>query len=109
MSRSPSSFLKYQLMGMQVLLRKLFFIFALLLPGLFAFGQHDLSGSRRHSLYTYVYRVSDRGALTLYQSDMAGPAEKLRPRPGASLKQTICFPQSAAAAVDNPAIRRTVC
>ena len=108
MSRSPASFLKYQLMGMQVLLRKLFFIFALLLPGLFAFGQHDLSGSRRHSVYTYVYRVSEREALTLYQSDMADPSEKYLHSLVDSFKETSSFAEAAAAGLEKPAICLTL-
>lgn len=64
-------------MGMHVeLLKRPLFILSFLSSGLFAFGQHDLSGSRQHSVYTYAYRVSEKEALILYQSDMKNPAEK---------------------------------
>ncbi|HWK02543.1 MAG TPA: alpha-2-macroglobulin family protein [Puia sp.] len=61
---------------LKVLPGKLIFSLLFLFSGLFVFGQHDLSGSRRHSVYTYVYRVSEREAQALYQSGMKGPTEK---------------------------------
>ncbi|MHA4811818.1 alpha-2-macroglobulin family protein [Flavitalea flava] len=40
------------------------------LSALSALGQQNLSGSIHHSEFTYIYRISQREAITLFQSDM---------------------------------------
>ena len=43
---------------------------ALFLAALTTHAQKDLSGSRQSSLYTYVYRVQPKQALSLFRNDM---------------------------------------
>lgn len=45
-------------------------LLVLSLWSLSALAQHDLSGSRQSSTYTYIYRISPREALLLYNSGM---------------------------------------